>query len=115
MTEIARLILEQTGSKSRIEHRPLPVDDPKRRQPVIAQARNVLGWAPRVPLDAGLRATIDYFSLKVFTPEAPRATGERRPAQRGRLAPARVRQAPAQVSVGSEVRLAGSELRRPGA
>jgi UDP-glucuronate decarboxylase len=115
VTEIARLILEQTGSKSRIEHRPLPVDDPKRRQPVIAQARNVLGWAPRVPLDAGLRATIDYFSLKVFTPEAPRANAERRPAQRGRLAPARVRQTPAQVSVGSEVRLAGSELRRQGA
>jgi UDP-glucuronate decarboxylase len=115
VTEIAGLILEQTGSNSRIEHRPLPADDPKRRQPVIARARDFLGWAPQVPLDEGLRATIDYFCLKVFTPASARGNGERRPAQRGRLAPARVRRAPVQVNVGSEVRLAGSDLRRPGA
>jgi UDP-glucuronate decarboxylase len=67
--EIARLILKETGSRSTIEHRPLPQDDPKRRQPVIARALELLGWKPRVALDKGLRATIDYFSLKIFMPD----------------------------------------------
>jgi UDP-glucuronate decarboxylase len=67
--EIARLVLDQTGSRSRIEHRPLPEDDPKRRQPVIARARQLLGWSPRVALADGLRATIDYFALKIATPD----------------------------------------------
>ena len=82
--EIARLILEQTGSKSRIEHRPLPADDPKRRQPLIARAQSVLGWTPRIALAKGLRATIDYFSLKVLTPKpnvAQAANGVRRAAR----------------------------------
>jgi UDP-glucuronate decarboxylase len=83
--EIARLIVEQTGSKSAIEHHPLPADDPKRRQPVIARAREILGWKPRVALDKGLRATIDYFSLRVLTPTpqlAPANGGARRGSQR---------------------------------
>jgi UDP-glucuronate decarboxylase len=66
--DIARLVLHQTGSRSPIELRPLPEDDPKRRQPVITRALTLLGWQPRVPLEQGLRATIDYFSLKIFTP-----------------------------------------------
>jgi UDP-glucuronate decarboxylase len=70
---IADMVLDQTGSRSRIEHRPLPEDDPKRRQPVIARARALLGWSPRVPLEQGLRSTIDYFSLKIFTEAASRA------------------------------------------
>jgi UDP-glucuronate decarboxylase len=75
VSEIARLVLAQTGSHSKIEHRPLPQDDPKRRQPVIARARQFLGWWPRVKLEEGLRATIDYFALKIFTPApAVRAT-----------------------------------------
>jgi UDP-glucuronate decarboxylase len=69
--EIAQMVLEQTGSRSRIEYRPLPQDDPKRRQPVIENARDLLGWAPHVALEQGLRATIDYFSLKIATPEVP--------------------------------------------
>jgi UDP-glucuronate decarboxylase len=68
--EIAKLILGQTGSRSRIEHRPLPQDDPKRRQPVITRARELLGWSPRVALEEGLRTTIDYFSLQLSTPVA---------------------------------------------
>jgi UDP-glucuronate decarboxylase len=68
--EIAHLVLGQTGSRSRIEHRPLPLDDPKRRQPVITRARDLLGWSPRVALEEGLRATIDYFSLRLSTPAA---------------------------------------------
>jgi UDP-glucuronate decarboxylase len=70
--EIARMVLEQTQSHSSIEHRPLPQDDPKRRQPAIDCARSVLGWLPRVPLEDGLRATIDYFSLKLFLSSQPR-------------------------------------------
>lgn len=66
--DIARLVLQHTGSRSPIELRPLPEDDPKRRQPVINRALTLLGWQPRVPLEQGLRATIDYFSLKILTP-----------------------------------------------
>jgi UDP-glucuronate decarboxylase len=73
--DIAHLVLEQTGSSSRLEYRELPEDDPKRRQPVIERARTLLGWQPRVTLENGLRTTIDYFSLKLSTPsvvDAPR-------------------------------------------
>jgi UDP-glucuronate decarboxylase len=72
--EIARLIIERTGSQSPIELHPLPQDDPKRRKPVIEQARDRLGWKPRVPLEEGLRATIDYFSLKIFSNESHSAS-----------------------------------------
>jgi UDP-glucuronate decarboxylase len=79
--DIAHLVLQQTGSRSKIELRPLPEDDPKRRQPVINRARTLLGWQPQVPLEEGLRATIDYFSLKIFTPPelAPSPAGVRVP------------------------------------
>ena len=50
-----------TGSRSTIEMRPLPADDPKQRQPDITRARAQLGWEPKVDLDAGLRSTIAYF------------------------------------------------------
>jgi UDP-glucuronate decarboxylase len=63
--DIAEMILEKTGSRSKIEYRPLPQDDPKRRQPTISRALELLGWRPRVAIEKGLRATIDYFSLKV--------------------------------------------------
>jgi UDP-glucuronate decarboxylase len=49
------------GSRSTIERRPLPVDDPVQRCPDISRARDVLGWAPRVPLETGLERTIAYF------------------------------------------------------
>ena len=49
------------GSSSAIEHRPLPQDDPKQRQPDISLARSKLGWEPSVPLTDGLRRTVDYF------------------------------------------------------
>jgi UDP-glucuronate decarboxylase len=71
--QIANLVLDQTGSPSRIEHRPLPQDDPRRRQPVILRARELLGWSPRVALEEGLRSTIDYFSLQLSTPAQPRS------------------------------------------
>lgn len=59
--ELAELVLRLTGSRSRIEHRPLPTDDPRQRSPDIARARATLGWEPRVPLEEGLRRTIPYF------------------------------------------------------
>jgi UDP-glucuronate decarboxylase len=68
VNDIALMVLDQTRSRSRIERRPLPQDDPKRRQPVIDRARSLLGWNPSVPLEEGLRATIDYFTLKMVSP-----------------------------------------------
>jgi dTDP-glucose 4,6-dehydratase len=59
--QLAERVLALTGSRSPIEQRPLPVDDPKVRQPDITRARQNLGWEPRVPLDDGLRRTIAYF------------------------------------------------------
>ncbi|HET9044643.1 MAG TPA: UDP-glucuronic acid decarboxylase family protein [Burkholderiales bacterium] len=60
--ELAEKVIEMTGSRSKIDNRPLPQDDPIQRQPDIALAREQLGgWAPRVGLDAGLRKTIEYF------------------------------------------------------
>jgi len=61
MRELAELVLDITGSKSTIEHRPLPEDDPVRRQPDISLAEQELGWTPKVDLRAGLTKTIDYF------------------------------------------------------
>jgi UDP-glucuronate decarboxylase len=59
--QLAELVIKQTGSKSKIVHRPLPQDDPTRRQPDIALARKHLGWEPKVPLEEGLQKTIDWF------------------------------------------------------
>jgi dTDP-glucose 4,6-dehydratase len=63
--EMARLIIEMTGSKSRIVFKPLPTDDPKVRQPDITRARTLLGWEPTVSLDQGLTSTIEYFRRKM--------------------------------------------------
>jgi len=61
MLELAQLVLELTGSASRIEHRPLPQDDPRQRQPDITLAETTLGWRPATPLKEGLTRTIAYF------------------------------------------------------
>jgi dTDP-glucose 4,6-dehydratase len=63
--QFAERIKALTGSASPMEYCPLPVDDPKVRQPDIGRARRLLGWEPRVGLDEGLRHTIDYFRDKV--------------------------------------------------
>jgi len=60
--ELANEVLALTGSASTIDHRPLPSDDPTRRQPDIRLARERLGWEPKVPLHEGLPRTIDYFA-----------------------------------------------------
>ncbi|HET7467387.1 MAG TPA: UDP-glucuronic acid decarboxylase family protein [Candidatus Dormibacteraeota bacterium] len=61
MIELAETIIRLAGSKSRLEHRDLPVDDPKQRRPDITRARKLLGWEPEVPLEDGLRRTLEYF------------------------------------------------------
>ncbi|REC99533.1 UDP-glucuronate decarboxylase [Microbacterium sp. AG157] len=61
MLELANAVLEITGSSSTIEHRALPQDDPKQRQPNIDLARRELGWEPTIALRAGLERTVEYF------------------------------------------------------
>jgi dTDP-glucose 4,6-dehydratase len=63
--EIAKTIIRLVGSSSRLVYRPLPVDDPKQRQPDITRARTLLGWEPKVGLEDGLLRTVDYFRKKV--------------------------------------------------
>jgi UDP-glucuronate decarboxylase len=60
--ELARKVVELTGSKSEIVHMPIASDDPRQRRPDITLARNVLGWEPRIRLEQGLRKTIEYFA-----------------------------------------------------
>jgi UDP-glucuronate decarboxylase len=59
--ELARLVIELTGSRSQIVHKDLPVDDPARRQPDITLAKEKLGWQPKTPLREGLEKTIAWF------------------------------------------------------
>jgi dTDP-glucose 4,6-dehydratase len=59
--QLADMVLELTGSKSKIVSRPLPTDDPKVRRPDITKAREKLGWSPQVPLREGLKRTIEWF------------------------------------------------------
>jgi len=61
VNEFANLILKLTKSKSKVIYKPLPVDDPKIRQPDITRAKELLNWSPKVSLDQGLQKTIDYF------------------------------------------------------
>nr|WP_298718415.1 UDP-glucuronic acid decarboxylase family protein [uncultured Steroidobacter sp.] len=61
MLELAQTVLDITGSGSRIEHRPLPKDDPRQRRPDISKAKQLLDWSPKVPLRDGLTRTIAYF------------------------------------------------------
>jgi len=63
--ELAQKVIEITGSKSKIVYRPMPEDDPKQRKPDITQAQAVLGWEPKIQLEAGLKKTIEYFAQSV--------------------------------------------------
>jgi UDP-glucuronate decarboxylase len=61
MNELAEKVIELTGTNNQILHPPLPQDDPKQRKPNISRAKSILGWEPKIPLDEGLKKTIDYF------------------------------------------------------
>jgi UDP-glucuronate decarboxylase len=75
MRELAEIVLQMTGSRSKLVYQPLPADDPARRQPDITLARQKLGWEPRVPLREGLAETIEWFrsvDFDEFRPPTPR-------------------------------------------
>jgi UDP-glucuronate decarboxylase len=63
--QLAERVIDLTGSKSQLVHRPLPQDDPKQRQPDITIARDKLGWEPIIKLDDGLKPTIAYFEEEI--------------------------------------------------
>ena len=65
MLELAKEIIDITRGKSRIIFKPIPVDDPKVRQPDISKAREVLGWGPQIGRKEGLKKTMDYFAQKL--------------------------------------------------
>ncbi|WP_207477469.1 UDP-glucuronic acid decarboxylase family protein [Arenibaculum pallidiluteum] len=65
--ELAEIVVEMTGSRSEIVHKPLPQDDPMQRQPDISRAKALLDWEPRVPLRDGLGRTIAYFDEMLRT------------------------------------------------
>jgi dTDP-glucose 4,6-dehydratase len=68
--QLADMVLEATGSKSVIEAQPLPVDDPKVRQPDITRARTLLGWEPRIQVREGLARTVEYFRAALSAGDA---------------------------------------------
>lgn len=65
MLELAKKVIDLTGSKSGIVFRPLPEDDPTQRQPDITQAKTMLGWKPKIELDEGLKKTIKNFEERL--------------------------------------------------
>lgn len=71
--QLADLVIEMTGSRSQIVHRPLPQDDPTQRRPDISRAAEHLGWAPRIELREGLERTIAYFDERLARAPALRA------------------------------------------
>ena len=61
LKDFAEEILALTGNKVKIVYKPLPVDDPKQRQPDITKAKQILGWEPKVSRAEGLKVTYEYF------------------------------------------------------
>jgi dTDP-glucose 4,6-dehydratase len=78
VAELARIVVDLTGSGSPIDYRPLPTDDPRQRRPDISRARALLGWEPRVPVREGVQRTIDYFRTLLNSDRmAPRGASPR--------------------------------------
>jgi UDP-glucuronate decarboxylase len=71
--KLAEVILELTGSRSKIVHRSLPADDPQKRRPDISEAERLLAWRPTTPLKEGLARTIPYFEGLLAEGKIPRA------------------------------------------
>jgi nucleoside-diphosphate-sugar epimerase len=65
VAQLAELVIELTGSKSKLIYEPLPVDDPQRRLPDITKAKSLLGWEPRVQLKEGLLETIAWYKKQL--------------------------------------------------
>lgn len=73
MLQLAEIVIEMTGSRSRILHKALPSDDPTQRRPDISRAKSSLNWSPKTPLAEGLRKTIAYFDTLLSS--QPRTKG----------------------------------------
>jgi UDP-glucuronate decarboxylase len=72
--ELAQLVIELTGARSKLVYAPLPIDDPTQRQPDITLAQKHLGWNPTIPLREGLQKTIEWFrsiNLGHYRPPTP--------------------------------------------
>jgi UDP-glucuronate decarboxylase len=69
MLQLADTVIDLTGSRSKVAHRPLPQDDPRQRRPDISKAQTTLGWEPRTPLKEGLAKTIAYFETLLELPQ----------------------------------------------
>ncbi|HWJ24136.1 MAG TPA: UDP-glucuronic acid decarboxylase family protein [Gemmatimonadaceae bacterium] len=67
MRQLAELVVELTGTTSKVIYTPLPEDDPKVRRPDITRARDLLGWEPKVPVREGVAKTVDFFRTLVGT------------------------------------------------
>ena len=65
--QLAGTIKALTGSKSELIYKPLPMDDPKQRQPDIRLAKKGMGWVPNISLEQGLKPTIEYFEQLILT------------------------------------------------
>jgi dTDP-glucose 4,6-dehydratase len=63
--QCAQMVVEVTGSRSRVRFEPLPRDDPRQRRPDISKARHLLGWEPRIDLRTGLEMSLEYFRSAV--------------------------------------------------
>ena len=74
VNELLGHVVTLTGTRARVVHHPLPVDDPRRRRPDISRAGDLLGWAPRVPLAEGLEATCAWFAAELAAAK-PAAAG----------------------------------------
>ena len=78
--DLVQRVIVLTKSRSNVVNRPLPEDDPRRRRPDISRAAALLGWAPRTPLEAGLRATVAWFAEEARRAEAAAEAPAPRPA-----------------------------------
>jgi UDP-glucuronate decarboxylase len=88
--ELACIITDIVGSRSKVIHKPLPVDDPRRRRPDITQAKAVLGWSPKVELAVGLQRTIAYFDQQLRLGHLHQATARPKAVPVSRARPALV-------------------------
>jgi UDP-glucuronate decarboxylase len=79
--QLAELVVELTGSRSKLIYQKLPSDDPKQRKPDIAKARATLGWEPTIPLHEGLTKTIAYFDEMQRKGDSPPMSGAGRAAE----------------------------------
>jgi UDP-glucuronate decarboxylase len=95
MHDLAAGVVELTGSSSRLVFKPLPMDDPKQRQPDIALARQVLGWEPQMQLAEGLEKTIAYFRERLLTQQIADLAAL---ARLGKTVPTAPQEAPADIA-----------------